>query len=823
VAADTSGNVAAIWVQSDCVASFQVWSRRWTVSGGWTNAERVDSRAEWALAPEIAIDSNDNVVAVWKQDGDAGFDVTWSNRWTPGEGWGTPERIQATDSFAMDPQVNVDADGNAIATWRERNADNVYGLWLNRWTPGGGWGTPERIELSHSVGKYQMAVDPNGHALAVWAKGIGNVSSDYGLWSARWTGAWETPVQLANNGVTREPKVALDADGNAFATWMYWQGGAPTGGARIWANRWTPTEGWGENTQLHGIGSSGRCDEVEGTCRDGWAWDPALAVDPSGNALVTWVEAENDAQGLRRDTWVRRYTPGEGWAPAERLDREELDVSAPEATFDADGNAIVVWPQASSLWMSRYEQGCGDGNPDGAGGQGGVVGTGGIGGAVGTDPCEGVVCPNTECKTAGVCNPSTGVCDYESVAEDGTACSEGACLEGGCGRVGAFPCTEQGIRDAVTVGGGPHYFACDSATRPVVEAIVEVDNDVILDGEGEMVIDAGEAGLFLVQAGIAMELRAIEVEPSGTWFGNFGTVTLIGSTVPGISNQSGGTLTVIDSEVRGWGIRNNGDLSLTRTTVAVVPVYEPWYELPAGVTNWGSGTMTLTDCVVVGGHNWDGGIANHGGVALITRTTVTGHMGVISGAIWNSGMMTIVDSTASGNTGSQGPAIYNSSDLTLINSTVSGNDVVVTCGSRSNGYALGNSGTLTLTNSTVSGHENGSLQNRGVATITNSVIDGSCLGVGSGASTASGGYNVMVGADECGFDHATDVVGVSAEELELGPLTDNGGVTQTHALLPGSVAIDLIPAPMCEVANDQRGEPRPAGGMCDVGAFEVQP
>jgi hypothetical protein len=47
--------------------------------------------------------------------------------------------------------------------------------------------------------------------------------------------------------------------------------------------------------------------------------------------------------------------------------------------------------------------------------------------------------------------------------------------------------------------------------------------------------------------------------------------------------------------------------------------------------------------------------------------------------------------------------------------------------------------------------------------------------------------------------------------------------TWTHALLPGSVAIDQIPAYACEVDEDQRGEPRPGGTMCDVGAFEVQP
>ena len=44
-----------------------------------------------------------------------------------------------------------------------------------------------------------------------------------------------------------------------------------------------------------------------------------------------------------------------------------------------------------------------------------------------------------------------------------------------------------------------------------------------------------------------------------------------------------------------------------------------------------------------------------------------------------------------------------------------------------------------------------------------------------------------------------------------------------HPPLPGSVAIDVIPADMCEVNTDQRGEPRPGGTMCDVGAFEVQP
>ena len=63
----------------------------------------------------------------------------------------------------------------------------------------------------------------------------------------------------------------------------------------------------------------------------------------------------------------------------------------------------------------------------------------------------------------------------------------------------------------------------------------------------------------------------------------------------------------------------------------------------------------------------------------------------------------------------------------------------------------------------------------------------------------------------------------------VGPLRDNGGPTQTHALLPGSSAIDQIPSTTDAVligicrsgvcVTDQRGVPRPQTGS-DIGAYE---
>ena len=90
-------------------------------------------------------------------------------------------------------------------------------------------------------------------------------------------------------------------------------------------------------------------------------------------------------------------------------------------------------------------------------------------------------------------------------------------------------------------------------------------------------------------------------------------------------------------------------------------------------------------------------------------------------------------------------------------------------------------------------------------------------------SGTSGGGNLESPGNTCGFDQPTDRVNISAEALRLGPLQDNGGPTKTRALGAGSVAIDAIPPDDCEVDEDQRGESRPAGNGCDVGAFEVQP
>jgi hypothetical protein len=90
----------------------------------------------------------------------------------------------------------------------------------------------------------------------------------------------------------------------------------------------------------------------------------------------------------------------------------------------------------------------------------------------------------------------------------------------------------------------------------------------------------------------------------------------------------------------------------------------------------------------------------------------------------------------------------------------------------------------------------------------------------------SQGHN-LIGDGTGGSGYApTDLVGTSRNPIDpkLGPLQDNGGPTQTKALLPGSPAIDAGDNALSPGPYDQRGPgyPRIVNGIIDIGAFEVQ-
>jgi CSLREA domain-containing protein len=206
------------------------------------------------------------------------------------------------------------------------------------------------------------------------------------------------------------------------------------------------------------------------------------------------------------------------------------------------------------------------------------------------------------------------------------------------------------------------------------------------------------------------------------------------------------------------------------------------------------------------------------------------------GGILNSGVLTVIGSTITGNaSGFHGGGIETggaTSVLNLINSTVSGNQTIVDGGGVDETTGQVNLLSTTIAtnvadsdrNGTGSGGGIGSFNAGAVFSTRSTLVAGNvdsggqtpdCVSA-AGAFLASQGQTLIGDPAGCTFTGGPgDITGVNAK---LGPLEDNGGSTPTHALRPGSAAIDRGAA--CPPA-DQRGVLRSLGGVCDIGAYEL--
>jgi hypothetical protein len=257
-----------------------------------------------------------------------------------------------------------------------------------------------------------------------------------------------------------------------------------------------------------------------------------------------------------------------------------------------------------------------------------------------------------------------------------------------------------------------------------------------------------------------------------------------------------------------------------------------------------SAILDVRNLTIANGRNYGhggGGIYNDGTLTL-TNSTLSGNSAVLyGGGIYNSGTLTLTHCTLSGNSADfgSGGGIYNTGTLTLTNSTLSGNSTA----RYGSGGGIYNTATLTLTNCTLSGNSaaeyGGGIFNvgskyvqPGTLTLGNTVVanspsGGDCF---AGFEITDDGHNLIEDAtNSCGLTNGVNGNIVGVDPL-LGPLANNGGPTQTHALCTGpgtphpdcpamSPAIDAGDAAQCP-ATDQRGAPRPYGATCDIGAYE---
>ena len=266
-------------------------------------------------------------------------------------------------------------------------------------------------------------------------------------------------------------------------------------------------------------------------------------------------------------------------------------------------------------------------------------------------------------------------------------------------------------------------------------------------------------------------------------------------------------------------------LEVIRVSLSGMTISRGYIDSGGGILNEGGTTLNVTNCTVsgnsatAGNFGYGGGILNLGGDLNVTNSTLSDNFARTGGGIVNRG------GTAN-----------------ITNSTIAGNSVVGQGGGISQA-----AGTTNISNSTITGNSapstGGVFMSGGMVTVKSSLVALNTADTNPDISGAyaSGGFNLIGDAvGSTGFNQPTDQTGTSASPLDakLDPngLQDNGGPTQTIALLFGSPAIDKGTSNGLtgNLATDQRStgfartfddaaKPNATGGDgTDIGAFEGQ-
>ena len=283
----------------------------------------------------------------------------------------------------------------------------------------------------------------------------------------------------------------------------------------------------------------------------------------------------------------------------------------------------------------------------------------------------------------------------------------------------------------------------------------------------------------------------------------------------------------------------------------------------------------VTGCYAGGAYASEGGGIYSVGTAALTRSTVSnsvvygiayyGHTDSAGGGVWSRGAMTLIDSTITGNAAYgfavnqtnynfiRGGGVYGIGGTTITRSTIDTNYAVYSGGGISSLYGTTISNSTVANNYSYAGVGGGVFTLYDAVSIGNSTIAGNySYHSGGGAYTVLGpldlestiiasntsgdtsnadfgyyvynGVSAPTGANNLIISSAFTVPsGTLTADPQLQPLANNGGLTQTMALLAGSPAIDQGNN-VAGLATDQRGTgfARVGGASADIGAFELQ-
>jgi hypothetical protein len=319
VAVDAQGDAVAVWQRYDGSHPI-VQGAIMPAGGSWQTPVSLSEAGQNAEKPQVAVDAHGDAVAVWQRY-DGSHPIVQGAIMPAGRSWQTPVSLSEAGQNAEKPQVAVDAHGDAVAVWQRYDGSNliVQGAAL---PAGGSWQAPVNLsEAGHFAEAPQVALDPQGDAVAVWQRSNGSNRIVQGAFRPA-GGSWGVPVNLSEAGQSAEaPQVVIDALGDAVAVWERYDGsheivqGAIMPAAGSWQ---TPVN----------LSEAGRSAET-----------PQVSFDPQGDAVAVWPRYNGSnliVQGAVRPA-------GGSWQAPVNLSEAGQFAETPQVAIGAHGDAVAVW------------------------------------------------------------------------------------------------------------------------------------------------------------------------------------------------------------------------------------------------------------------------------------------------------------------------------------------------------------------------------------------------------------------------------------------------------------------------------------------------
>ncbi|HXH81238.1 PKD domain-containing protein [Nocardioides sp.] len=224
VDASPSGvGVTAVWARFDGTHRIQASTR--STNGSWPIAMTISPAGAESRAPEVTVDADGDVTAVWRQLEGAHYRVQARTR-RDGLNWlAAAVPLSEAGQSATDPHVAYDAAGNLTAIWSRSDGSNER-IQASTRPAAAGWKViPDTLSVAGSDARTpQLAADANGTTTAVWVR-------DHGTWdrveasSRPLDSNWSNATVLSANGRNGQvPQIAVDPAGNSIAVWLRFDG-----------------------------------------------------------------------------------------------------------------------------------------------------------------------------------------------------------------------------------------------------------------------------------------------------------------------------------------------------------------------------------------------------------------------------------------------------------------------------------------------------------------------------------------------------------------------------------------------------------------------